>query len=91
MLLRFFLLGESMDSYVNLLGSNIDVETWDPSQNFPQTRQQPQYSPMVGEQPSAEVGGPLDPTIRDPKISALRKVKCWCSLAEYNFRCNHRS
>ncbi|EAY90569.1 hypothetical protein OsI_12170 [Oryza sativa Indica Group] len=64
-----------MDSYVNLLGSNIDVETWDPSQNFPQTRQQPQYSPMVGEQPSAEVGGPLDPTIRDPKISALRKKK----------------
>uniref|UniRef100_I1PCJ4 No apical meristem-associated C-terminal domain-containing protein n=1 Tax=Oryza glaberrima TaxID=4538 RepID=I1PCJ4_ORYGL len=63
-----------MDSYVNFLGSNIDVETWDPSQNFPQTGQQPQYSPMVGEQPSAEVGGPLDPTIRDPKISALRKI-----------------
>ncbi|EAZ16064.1 hypothetical protein OsJ_31505 [Oryza sativa Japonica Group] len=56
-----------MDNYVNLLGSNIDVENWDPSQNFPPTGQQPQHSPMVGEQPSAEVGGSSRPNNKRSK------------------------
>uniref|UniRef100_J3MDQ6 Uncharacterized protein n=1 Tax=Oryza brachyantha TaxID=4533 RepID=J3MDQ6_ORYBR len=64
-----------MDSYVNLLGSNIDVESWDPSQNLPLAEQQQQHSPIVSEQPSAKVGHPLDPTIGDQEISTLWMIK----------------